>query len=90
MYKESEKKLSFGPVNLGGAIGRMVELPDGHERVETWGATGWERGGADVYSIMRSPYASPAILREYYVPEEFWDKKVLEEDRRNREEGRDG
>ena len=78
MYSEKEKRLSVGPVNLGGAIGRIVRFPDGSSQVETWGANGWEFGGADVFSIMMAPDASPAILREYRVPKEYWGAIVLE------------
>lgn len=90
-YQEHEKKLKVGPVNLGGEIGRLVELPDGSSQVETWTASGWEYGtGADVYSIMRSPIASPEILRKYRIPKEFWSDIVLEEDRLDQERQKHG
>ncbi len=90
MTSESEKQLVRGPVNLGGAIGRIVGFPDGSGQVETWGGTGWEKGGADLFSVMRSPDASPAILRKYRVPTEYWSDIVLEEDRLDQEKERGG
>jgi hypothetical protein len=81
MNTEKEKTVRRGPVNLGGAIGRIVVLPDGSGQVETWGGNGWEFGGADAFSVMMAPDASPAILRKYRVPKEYWNAIVLEEDR---------
>ncbi len=77
----SEARLKYGPVNLGGALARMVELPDKSGRLETWGAKGWEAGGTDLPAMMTAPYASPAILREYDVPEKDWSPEALREAR---------
>ena len=90
MSDENEKKLSRGPVNLGGAIGRIVKLPEGGSQVETWGGNGWEFGGADFFSVMMSPDASPAILKEYGVPKKYWSDIVLEEDRLEQQKKRRG
>lgn len=73
-------RLKYGPVNLGGALGRMVQFSDGAGRLETWGGiNGWEPGGTDLHGVMMAPIASPAILREYGVPEEDWSPDALRE-----------
>lgn len=77
----SEVRLKYGPVNLGGAVARMVEFPDKSGRLETWGGKGWEPGGTDLRAVMTAPYASPAILREYRVPEKDWSPEALREAR---------
>lgn len=82
-------RLIYGPVNLGGALGRMAELPDKSARFETWGGiNGWEPGGTDLAAVMTAPYASPAILREYGVPEEDWSPEALREARAAEEKNR--
>lgn len=75
----SKIKVVNGPVNLGGALGRVVKFPDGTGRVETWGATGWEPGGADLTAILRAIPASANRLKEYGVPENEWPEDLLEE-----------
>ena len=77
----SKSRLIYGPVNLGGALGRMAELPDRSVRFETWGASGWESGGTDLAAVMTAPYASPTILRKYGVPEADWSPEALREAR---------
>lgn len=73
-------RLIYGPVNLGGALARMVELPDKSARLETWGGiNGWEFGGTDLPAVMTAPYASPAILRKYGIPENDWSPEALRE-----------
>ena len=74
------KRVSDGPVNLVGMIGRIVELEDGSGRVETWGGPGkgWVHGGADVTAIMRAAPALPERLIQYKVPEEDWPPELLE------------
>lgn len=73
------KRVSDGPVNLVGMIGRIVELEDGSGRVETWGgpSKGWVHGGADVTAIMRAAPALPERLIQYKVPEEDWPPDML-------------
>jgi hypothetical protein len=81
---KEEAKVVNGPVNLGGRLGRIVKLPDGSGRVETWGGTsrGWVHGGADVPAIMRAAPALPQRLIEYGVPEQDWPPAMLEKWRR--------
>lgn len=81
LVKEKAKVVN-GPVNLGGAIGRVVKFPDGTGRVETWGATGWEAGGADLTAILRAIPASANTLKRHGVPEEDWPPDMLEDWRR--------
>lgn len=78
---EKEFELENGPANLGGLLGRIVVLPDGTARVETWRRPeeGWVPGGADVAEIMGAPPALPQRLIEYGVPEEDWPEDLLEE-----------
>lgn len=78
------KRVSDGPVNLRGLLGRIVELEDGSGRVETWRRPeeGWVPGGADVAEILGAPPALPQRLIEYGVPEEDWPPDMLEEWRR--------
>lgn len=75
----SKVRVVEGPVNLGGALGRLVELPDGSGRVETWGGSGWEPGGTDMAAIAKAQSASPEILTEYGVPQEDWPEYILRE-----------
>lgn len=73
----TEKKLVVdGPVSLGGAVGRIVEFEDGSGMVETWGANGWEAGGADIAEIMAAPWASANLLTAVGVPEEDWPEHI--------------
>ncbi len=82
--------LADGPVNLVGMLGRIVKLPDGSARVETWAGTsrGWIPGGADVAEIMGAPPALPQRLMEYGVPEEDWPPDMLEDWRRKQQSKR--
>ena len=77
-------QLEDGPVNLRGLLGRIVVLPDGSARVETWRRPeeGWVPGGADVAEILGAPPALPKRLIEYGVPEEDWPPDMLEDWRR--------
>ena len=52
------------PSRIDGMVARLVQLEDGSARVETWGASGWEPGGADVASVSKAPPASPEHLAE--------------------------
>jgi hypothetical protein len=78
------KRVVDGPANLGGMLGRIVELEDGSGRVETWRrpSEGWVPGGADGAEIMGAPPALPQRLIEYGVPEEDWPPDMLEDWRR--------
>jgi hypothetical protein len=77
---EKEFELANGPANLGGLLGRIVNLPDGTARVETWRRPeeGWVPGGADVAEVLGAPPAMPERLIQYKVPEEDWPPELLE------------
>ena len=64
---ENSVKVLIGPSKIGGVIGRLVELPDGSGRVETWSAKGWVKGGASVDEFFFAPPASEETLREFGV-----------------------
>ena len=51
-----------------GAVARLVSLPGGGERVETWSAAGWVPGGTSVAELMDAPPASDADLAAAGVP----------------------
>ena len=74
-------KVVTGPMNLGGMLGRIVKLPDGSGRVETWAGTsrGWVPGGADGAEVLGAAPALPERLIEYGVPEEDWPEDLLED-----------
>ena len=53
---------------LGGQVSRAVQCEDGSARVETWGADGWEPGGADFAELAKGPPASAKLLAELGIP----------------------
>lgn len=75
------KRTIDGPANLGGMLGRIVELEDGTGRVETWRRPeeGWVHGRADGAEVMGAPPALPERLIQYKVPEEDWPSEMLED-----------
>jgi hypothetical protein len=69
---EKPVKLMFGPFKIDGAAVRVVELPDGSGRIETWvpGTKSWEPGGAGWDETFNAIPASPAFLAAKGVPSE--------------------
>ena len=65
-------KVIVPPSRTNGSVSRMVQLEDGSARVETWGASGWEPGGADIASVSKAPPASPEVLAKLGIPSDPW------------------
>ena len=66
-------KVLGGPSRDGGVIGRWVEDEEaGTAWVETWRGPerGWEEGGMDADTVLRSPELSAKGLRRAGIPEE--------------------
>ena len=72
MPKRSEVVIS--PAVVDGTVARLVELPDGSGRVETWepDAGAWVVGGANAGEVGTAPPASPETLRRLGVPRPDW------------------
>ena len=69
-----EVKVLGGPSRDGGVIGRWVEdLDSGELRTETWRGPerGWEEGGINAATVLRSPELSAKGLRRAGIPEDF-------------------
>ena len=64
-------KIIDGPSKIDGGVSRLVELPDGSGRVETWWAKqkAWKPGGATVDEFFFAPPATPAFMRSQGIPE---------------------
>jgi hypothetical protein len=55
-------KVVAGPVKADGVVLRMVELPDGSGRVESWDGKAWVPGGGDAAEILYGiPVSDPAL-----------------------------
>ena len=68
-----ELKVLGGPSRDGGVIGRWVkDLDSGELRTETWRGPerGWEEGGINAATVLRSPRCSPGALKRLGVPPE--------------------
>ena len=64
---ENSSKVLVEPTRTNGSVSRLVEMPDGSSRVETWRDGAWMPGGADVSAVMRGAPASAELLAELGV-----------------------
>jgi hypothetical protein len=64
-------KLVASPCRLeGGVIGRVVELPDGSARLETWVGNKWVEGGAGWTEFFTATRLSPEKLAALGLPDD--------------------
>jgi len=62
-------KVVVGPVKSGGIPLRLVKLPDGSGRVESWNGTAWVLGGGDGASLLTASPMSPEALAAFGIPD---------------------
>ena len=62
-------RIFIPPSRVGAGVSRIVELPDGSGRVETWGPDGWAPGGAGFDEFFETGLASPAFMDRLGIPE---------------------
>ncbi len=48
-------KVILGPVKADGVPLRVVELPDGSGRIESWDGSAWVPGGGDAAELLFAP-----------------------------------
>lgn len=63
-------EVMFGPVRVNGVVARLVAMPDGSARVETWGAEGWTPSEMPFGYLMDKPPASPERMAALGIPDE--------------------
>jgi hypothetical protein len=67
--KKTVKKVLAGPAKIDGGITRVVELPDGSGRVESWvKGKGWVEGGATADEFFFAPPVSPELAARMGMP----------------------
>lgn len=67
--EESVKRVVAGPSKIDGGISRVVELPDGSGRIETWSpGKGWVEGGASPDEFLMAAPVSPALAARMGLP----------------------
>jgi hypothetical protein len=67
--QRSPERVVIGPTKIDGQVSRLVELPGGGGRVQTWDGTAWQPGGADVAELAKHPHASVELMDRLGIPE---------------------
>jgi len=67
---KAELIVAFGPAVVdNGVVARVVELPDGSGRVETWSpGKGWVKGGASLDEFFLARPVSPELASRLGIP----------------------
>jgi hypothetical protein len=67
---KSEKRVVAGPCNIDGGVARLLELPDGSGRVESWKVgVGWVEGGASPDEFIFARPVSPLLAAQLGIPQ---------------------
>ena len=70
---EAKLKVVAGPSKVAGGVSRLVKLPDGSGRIETWvKGLGWTEGGARVDELMPGACTpvTPELAERLGIPPE--------------------
>ena len=66
---KSDKRVVAGPSKIDGGVARVVELPDGSGRIESWKpGVGWVEGGASFDEFIGSAPVSSKLARRLGIP----------------------
>jgi hypothetical protein len=64
-----DKRVVAGPSNIDGGVARVVELPDGSGKIESWKpGVGWVEGGASFDEFIGSAPVSSKLARRLGIP----------------------